>query len=134
MTIGVPGNVPYVITVGAMTDAVSPADPSDDTLASFSSAGPTVEGFVKPDLVAPGGHMLSLMEKTDTLPLLYPEFHDGNIYFTMSGTSQAAGVVDNLPPEQAASPRNRSAVRQGVRFCWVREFTRRRLRARIRRR
>ena len=61
MTIGVPGNVPYVITVGAMTDNYTPDDPSDDYLASFSAAGPTVEGFVKPDLVAPGGHMLGTM-------------------------------------------------------------------------
>jgi hypothetical protein len=58
MTIGVPGNNPYVITVGAMSDNYTPADPADDILASFSTAGPTVEGFVKPDLVAPGGHMV----------------------------------------------------------------------------
>ena len=55
MTIGVPGNVPYIITVGAMTDNYTPADGTDDFLASFSAAGPTVEGFVKPELVAPGG-------------------------------------------------------------------------------
>jgi serine protease AprX len=44
MTIGVPGNVPYVITVGAMTDNHTPADPSDDRLTTFSAAGPTAEG------------------------------------------------------------------------------------------
>ena len=54
MTIGVPGNVPYVMTVGAMTDNFTPADGSDDHWRSFSSAGPTVEGFVKPEVVAPG--------------------------------------------------------------------------------
>ena len=37
MTIGVPGNVPYVITVGAMSDRHTPADPADDFLASFSA-------------------------------------------------------------------------------------------------
>ena len=58
MSIGVPGNVPYIITVGAMTDSFTPQDITDDRLASFSAAGPTIEGFVKPDLVAPGGHML----------------------------------------------------------------------------
>ena len=61
MTIGVPGNVPYVITVGAMTDNYTPDDPSDDHLANFSSTGPTVEGFVKPELVAPGGHVYGMM-------------------------------------------------------------------------
>ena len=62
MTIGVPGNVPYVITVGAMSDNCTPGDGSDDFLASFSSAGPTVEGFVKPEVVAPGGHMLGVVD------------------------------------------------------------------------
>jgi Subtilase family len=37
MTIGVPGNVPYVITVGALTDNYTPYNSSDDRLASFSS-------------------------------------------------------------------------------------------------
>jgi subtilisin family serine protease len=59
MSIGVPGNVPYVITVGAMTDNRTPLDPSDDLLASFSSAGPTHAGFVKPELIAPGGRVLA---------------------------------------------------------------------------
>ena len=57
MTIGVPGNNPYVITVGAMSDDYEPDDMSSDSLASFSSAGPTYEAFVKPDVVAPGGHI-----------------------------------------------------------------------------
>jgi serine protease AprX len=46
MTIGVPGNVPYVITVGAITDYGTPFYAEDDQLTSFSAAGPTVEGFV----------------------------------------------------------------------------------------
>src|SRR4029077_8058222 len=44
-TISVPGNTPYVITVGAMTDNWTPNDSTDDGIASFSSAGPTFEGF-----------------------------------------------------------------------------------------
>jgi len=46
MTIGVPGNVPYVLTVGAMTDSYTPDDRSDDRLTTFSAAGPTAERFV----------------------------------------------------------------------------------------
>ena len=61
MTVGVPGNVPYVITVGAMSDHFTPADGSDDFLASWSATGPTVEAFVKPEVLAPGGHILGLM-------------------------------------------------------------------------
>lgn len=42
-----------VITVGAADDRNTP-DPSDDTLASFSSAGPTEDDRLKPEVVAPG--------------------------------------------------------------------------------
>ena len=94
-TISVPGNTPYVITVGAMTDNFTPGNVADDGIASFSSTGPTVEGFVKPDVVAPGGHMVGLMEKkTMSIALQHPEFatNDGAT-FTMSGTSQAAAAV-----------------------------------------
>ena len=39
MTVAVPGNVPYIITVGAMTDSYTPDDPTDDRLTTFSAAG-----------------------------------------------------------------------------------------------
>ena len=96
MTIGVPGNNPYVITVGAMSDNYTPADPADDVLASFSAAGPTVEGFVKPEVVAPGGHMTARSRPTSTIAKDHPEFHDQGNYFTMSGTSQAAAVISGV--------------------------------------
>jgi serine protease AprX len=59
MTIAAPGNDPFVITVGAFTDNFTPDDPSDDYLTPFSGAGPTEVGFVKPDVVGPGAHMLT---------------------------------------------------------------------------
>ena len=96
MTIGVPGNVPYIITVGAMTDNYTPGDTSDDKLASFSSAGPTAEAFVKPEIVAPGGHISGLMSFDSQLAVDHPEFHDGGQYFQMSGTSQATAVVSGV--------------------------------------
>ncbi len=96
MTIGVPGNVPYIITVGAMTDNYSTDNLSDDNLASFSSAGPTVEGFVKPEIVAPGGHLSGLMSYDSQIVTEHPEFHDGGRYFEMSGTSQAAAVISGV--------------------------------------
>ncbi|MGB8693966.1 MAG: S8 family peptidase [Steroidobacteraceae bacterium] len=95
-TITVPGNVPYVITVGAMTDNYTPANTADDRLASFSSTGPTFEGFVKPEIVAPGGHVTGIMNKTGTIAHAHPEFHDGDKYFMMSGTSQSAAVVSGV--------------------------------------
>lgn len=96
MTIGVPGNVPYIITVGAMTDNYTASDSSDDMVATFSAAGPTVEGFVKPEIVAPGGHLTGLMAFDTQIAQEHPEFHDGGRYFEMSGTSQAAGVVSGV--------------------------------------
>ena len=96
MTIGVPGNVPYIITVGAMTDNYTASYLSDDKVAAFSAAGPTVEGFVKPEIVAPGGHLSGLMAFDTQIVQEHPEFHDGGRYFQMSGTSQAAGVVSGV--------------------------------------
>lgn len=96
MTVGVPGNVPYIITVGAMTDNYTESYSDDDKLATFSAAGPTFEGFVKPEIVAPGGHLSGLMAFDTQIVQEHPEFHDGGRYFEMSGTSQAAGVVSGV--------------------------------------
>ncbi|MFD2167841.1 S8 family peptidase [Thalassotalea euphylliae] len=96
MTIGVPGNVPYIITVGAMSDNYTITKGDDDRLATFSAAGPTYEGFVKPEIVAPGGHLSGLMSFDTQIVQEHPEYHDGGRYFEMSGTSQAAAVVSGV--------------------------------------
>jgi serine protease AprX len=97
MTIGVPGNVPYVITVGAQTDNYTPFNAWDDRLASFSSAGPTYEGFIKPEIVAPGGHMVGSMSYQSYLANLDPgSMRKDDQLFTMSGTSQAAAVTSGI--------------------------------------
>jgi serine protease AprX len=97
MTIGVPANVPYVITVGAMTDNFTPANPSDDKLASFSSTGPTYEGFVKPEVVAPGGHMVGSMSYQSYLASIgVGTMTTSESLFVMSGTSQAAAVTTGI--------------------------------------
>ena len=96
MTIGVPGNVPYVITVGAMTDHYTVDNQFDDYLAPFSSVGPTLEGFVKPEITAPGGHMMGRLPMQSTVAGEHPEFHDGFDYYLMSGTSQAAAAASGV--------------------------------------
>jgi subtilisin family serine protease len=52
-TVGSPGNSLNAITVGALDDKNTP-DRSDDVPASFSSRGPTPDGDIKPDVMAPG--------------------------------------------------------------------------------
>ncbi len=96
MTIGVPGNVPYVITVGSISDAFTKSKKDDDYLSSYSGVGPTIDGFVKPDVIAPGGHLLGLMPPNSQLAQQHPEFHDGLDFFIMSGTSQAAAVASGV--------------------------------------
>jgi len=55
-----PGNDPYVVTVGA-TDTQQTASTRDDTMAAYSSWGPTLfDEYAKPDLVAPGNRVVSL--------------------------------------------------------------------------
>jgi serine protease AprX len=94
-TVGVPGNIPYVITVGAMTDNYT-SNKTDDRLASFSSTGPTFEGFVKPDLVAPGGHLWGFMATYQKIAVDRSTYMNNGDFFTMSGTSQAAAVVSGV--------------------------------------
>ncbi len=55
-----PGNAPWVLTVGASSH-MGTVDRADDTVAAFSSRGPTaIDRAAKPDLVAPGVGIESL--------------------------------------------------------------------------
>jgi serine protease AprX len=98
-TIDVPGNDPAVITVGA-TLTMYTATRVDDVIASYSSKGPTLlDHIVKPDLVAPGNHMVSIRDGGSTLDVGYPQLQvapsNGATarYFQLSGTSMATPVV-----------------------------------------
>ena len=109
MSITVPGNVPYVITVGAATDAYTANDKSDDYLASFSAVGPTHDAFIKPDLITYGGHVASRMAEEKDLKRSYPDSKITKNYYRVSGTSQAAAMVSGavalmLEAEPGLSP------------------------------
>src|SRR5205823_980727 len=70
-TIAAPGNDPYVITVGATNSKGTPS-PYDDSIATYSSKGPTmVDHVVKPDLVAPGNGVVSVLASTSATLYLY---------------------------------------------------------------
>src|SRR4029077_17033047 len=90
-------NVPYVITVGAVTDNYQPMQPKQYRLASFSSAGPTFEGFVKPDVLGMGGHIQAYAPDNGTLAQEFPSWiAEPYSDMTMSGTSQASAVVSGV--------------------------------------
>ena len=96
MTIGVPGNNPYVISVGAFTDNYTPLEANDDYIPPFSAAGPTLDGFVKPDIIAPGAHMVSTMQSNTWLATNHAAYKVGGTHFSMAGTSQATAVVSGI--------------------------------------
>jgi len=97
-TVTAPGNDPFVLTVGA-TKSNGSASASAETLASYSSKGPTTyDHVVKPDMVAPGNAIVSLAAPGATLEAAYPAElvtgNDGNNdYFSLSGTSMATPAV-----------------------------------------
>ena len=95
-TIGSPGNNPYVITVGAITDSWTPGDERDDYIPNFSSRGPTFEGLIKPDLVAPGGHISGLIPPDSSLAIENPNYFLSSGEYVATGSSQAAAVVSGL--------------------------------------
>jgi serine protease AprX len=92
-----PGISPYAITVGALRTN-NTVERSDDVVAPWSSKGPTyIDHLIKPDLVAPGSRVVSLLSPGSTLARDFPERivigAGRNGYFQLSGTSMAAGAV-----------------------------------------
>ncbi|MDQ2809301.1 MAG: S8 family serine peptidase, partial [Chloroflexota bacterium] len=109
-TITVPGNVPYVITAGAIKSGRY-TDSGSDELATYSGRGPTESAFVKPDVLVPASRTIApmpngsllagqvaagIMTTTDVLnyqmvkPI--PAFH----YYRLSGTSMAAAQISGI--------------------------------------
>lgn len=108
-----PANDPYVITVGGVDDAGTKSI-SDDTLASWSSHGTTQDGYSKPDVLAPGAHLVSTISPGSAYTELCPTCAVPGGYFRLGGTSMAAAVVSgevadllqadpNLTPDQLKS-------------------------------
>jgi hypothetical protein len=95
-----PANAPWVVTVGA-TSHTGTIDRADDSIARFSSRGPTPVDYVaKPDIVAPGVGIESLSAPGSSLYKSLPAFLlAGSVsttfspYLSLSGTSMAAPVV-----------------------------------------
>jgi len=93
-----PANDPFVITVGATND-MGTTSLADDVMASFSAYGTDESGATKPDLVAPGTNLISIVPKTknkiwkDHQSNYFGESSSHEYYMRVSGTSFAAPVV-----------------------------------------
>ncbi|MFC4401978.1 S8 family peptidase [Gracilibacillus xinjiangensis] len=109
-TIASPGISDRIITVGALDDRDT-VTLNDDTVAIFSSRGPTIYGETKPDILAPGVNIISLRSPNSYIDKLQKNSRVGQYYFSMSGTSMAtpicAGIVSlmlqhnpDLTPDQ----------------------------------
>jgi serine protease AprX len=93
VTLYPPANDPFVITVGA-TDDQGTLGLNDDVVPSFSAYGTTSDGFAKPDLVAPGRNIISLLASTSAAMYnAHPANRVDTTLFRMSGTSMAAPMV-----------------------------------------
>src|ERR1043166_715094 len=95
-----PGNAPWVLTVGA-SSTMGTLTRNDDTMAGYSSSGPSFVDFeAKPDLAAPGTGTVSLATPGSTFYATKAAYLlDGKVklgykpYLALSGTSMAAPVV-----------------------------------------
>jgi serine protease AprX len=127
-----PANDPFVITVGA-SDTNGSIAPNDDFAAPWTAWGYTYDGFLKPDLAAPGRVVIGAVPAGSTMVQLHPERVTEPGYMWLSGTSIAApmvaataaeliGVDPTLTPDQvkgalmlkAASPSGYSRGPLGV--------------------
>jgi serine protease AprX len=107
-TISKPADDPFVLTVGAIDDEATNGI-GDDTLPNFTGRGPTAaDGIAKPDVVAPGAHLVSLAAPGAAITTQFPSSMAAP-YRRGSGTSMSTAVVsgvvaDMLSVNPAMSP------------------------------
>ena len=85
-----PANDPYVISVGGTDEQ---GDYGRGKRADWSSTGTTQDGLSKPEVMAPGAHIVSVLAPSSAFLQLCPNCAIGGQYFKAGGTSMAAPVV-----------------------------------------
>jgi serine protease AprX len=90
-----PGNDPYAISVGAVDDNGT-KDINDDAVADWSSRGTTQDGFAKPDVYAPGAHILSTLAPDSAFASMCPTCIFDGEYIKAGGTSMAAPMISGI--------------------------------------
>jgi serine protease AprX len=99
-----PASDPFVVSVGSFNDKGT-ASALDDVFSSFTGRGPTLDGFAKPDTLAPGEHVASLRAAgvtylgADGSPIGSPT----DLYIHMTGTSASAAFVSGVAALVAAA-------------------------------
>jgi serine protease AprX len=97
-----PGNDPFVITVGAI-DLGGTKNRTDDFNAPWSAYGRTPDGFMKPDLAAPGRYIVGPVPMGSTLAVERADKITAPGYIQLSGTSFAAPVVSGAAAQIVAN-------------------------------
>jgi serine protease AprX len=91
-TVTSPGSDPTLLTVGGLDEAGT-ADRRDDSVAEWSSRGPAQMHVAKPDLAAPGAHLVSLRAPGSLIDRDNDSARVGQAYFKGSGTSMSTAVT-----------------------------------------
>ncbi len=99
-----PASDPFVVSVGSYND-FGTTSTLDDVFSAFTGVGPTLDGFLKPEVLAPGEHVTSLRAPgvtylgADGLPIGLPT----DLYIHMTGTSASAAYVSGVAALVAAA-------------------------------
>ena len=91
-SVDLPGNDPTLMTAGAVED-MGTQDVGDDTVPEWTSRGPSSFGAAKPDVAAPGVHLVSVRAPGSLIDRENPSARVGDAYFLGSGTSMSSAVT-----------------------------------------
>lgn len=91
-SVDLPGSDPTLATAGAVED-MGTRDVNDDEVPPWTSRGPSRFGAAKPDVAAPGVHLVSLRAPGSLIDRENPSARVGVSYFRGSGTSMSSAVT-----------------------------------------